>query len=212
MRSSDECVQRNRFFALLGTVSCCVEKFLLRPACYATAEFAALRMRPDVTNAGLQDLTPCFACDQDPGSCDPGLQDAMSEGGADHSAPESAVYSASVITVAETLPFRRKAETLLTTEERESLIAYLAEHPAAGVIIQGTGGIRKLRWAAEGRGKRGGVRVIYFVGGQEMPLYLLALFAKNEKADLSMTERRQLRILVDQLKAHWSNRHGKRFH
>ena len=136
----------------------------------------------------------------------------MSEGGADHSAPESAVYSASVITVAETLPFRRKAETLLTTEERESLIAYLAEHPAAGVIIQGTGGIRKLRWAAEGRGKRGGVRVIYFVGGQEMPLYLLALFAKNEKADLSMTERRQLRILVDQLKAHWSNRHGKRFH
>ena len=130
-----------------------------------------------------------------------------------HCAPTaSAVYSATVITIAETLPFRRKAETLLSTEERESLIAYLAEHPAAGVIIQGTGGIRKLRWAADGRGKRGGVRVIYFVCGEDMPLYLLALFAKNEKADLSMAERLQLRILADELKAHWSNRHGKPIH
>jgi hypothetical protein len=117
-----------------------------------------------------------------------------------------------VITVAETLPFRRKAETLLTTEEREALIAYLAEHPAAGVLIQGTGGIRKLRWAAEGRGKRGGVRVIYFVRGEDMPLYLLALFASNEKADLSMTERGQLRGLVDDLTAQWRSRHGKRIH
>jgi hypothetical protein len=113
-----------------------------------------------------------------------------------------------MITVAETLPFRRKAESLLTPEEREGLIDYLAEHPTAGVLIQGTGGIRKLRWGAEGRGKRGGTRVIYFVGGEEMPLYLLALFAKNEKADLSFAERRQLRSLVDDLMAYWRNHNG----
>lgn len=97
-------------------------------------------------------------------------------------------------------------------EEREGLIDYLAEHPTAGVLIQGTGGIRKLRWGADGRGKRGGTRVIYFVGGEETPLYLLALFAKNEKADLSFAERRQLRSLVDDLMAYWRNHNGKSIH
>jgi hypothetical protein len=117
-----------------------------------------------------------------------------------------------MITVAETVPFRRKAEALLSPAEREDLIDYLAEHPTAGVLIQGTGGIRKLRWGAEGRGKRGGTRVIYFVGGEDMPLYLLALFVKNEKADLSMAERQELRSFVDDLKTYWRDRSGKSIH
>ena len=58
-----------------------------------------------------------------------------------------------MITIAETAPFQRKIAGLLSDEERADLIAYLAEHPSAGVLIQGTGGIRKLRWARRGGGK-----------------------------------------------------------
>jgi len=57
-----------------------------------------------------------------------------------------------MITVAETAPFQRKISSLLTEEERADLIAYLAEHPNAGVLLQGTGGIRKLRWGRQGGG------------------------------------------------------------
>lgn len=57
-----------------------------------------------------------------------------------------------MITIAETEPFQKKAAKLLSSEEREELVAYLAEHPTSGVLIQGTGGIRKLRWAREGGG------------------------------------------------------------
>jgi hypothetical protein len=62
-----------------------------------------------------------------------------------------------LITVVETGVFTRRAEKLLTTEERGALVDYLAENPEAGDEIEGTGGVRKLRYAAKGRGKSGGV-------------------------------------------------------
>ena len=65
-------------------------------------------------------------------------------------------------TIVELPEFLRKSQDLLTNEEKLSLINYLAAHPQAGDLMQGTGGIRKLRWAAQGRGKSGGVRVIYY--------------------------------------------------
>jgi hypothetical protein len=108
-----------------------------------------------------------------------------------------------VITVAETLPFQRKVSRLLSLEERSELIAYLAEHPSAGVIIQGTGGIRKLRWARKGGGKSGGIRVIYYFHNESMPLYLLAAFGKNEKANLSGEEKQLLAGAVRKLVAAW---------
>ncbi len=67
-----------------------------------------------------------------------------------------------LITVAETEPFQRKARRLLSEDEKTELITYLSAFPHAGVLVQGTGGIRKLRWARRGRGKSGGVRVIYY--------------------------------------------------
>lgn len=88
---------------------------------------------------------------------------------------------------------------LMDDDEREELVAYLAYHPTAGMVVQGTGGIRKLRWGLEGRGKRGGARVIYFFHDFEMPLYLLDVFAKNEKADLSAAERNRLCYVTHQL-------------
>ncbi|MDD4997335.1 MAG: type II toxin-antitoxin system RelE/ParE family toxin [Syntrophales bacterium] len=66
--------------------------------------------------------------------------------------------------------------------------------------MEGTGGIRKLRWGKGGKGKSGGVRIIYFYHNEEMPLYLLTLYGKNEKDDLADSERKELaklaRILV----------------
>ena len=109
-----------------------------------------------------------------------------------------------MITVAETGPFQRKANQLLSEEEKSDLIAYLSQNPQSGVLIQNTGGIRKLRWARSGGGKSGGVRVIYYFHSDTMPLYLLTVFGKNEKANISIKEKQVLSKLVKELVSFWS--------
>lgn len=109
------------------------------------------------------------------------------------------VESRPLVTVVETPEFIARATRLLTDDEREALIFYLAASPMAGAVIPGAGGIRKLRWRLEGRGKRGGARVIYFFHNADMPVFALTLFAKNERADLSHRERNELRQLCDLL-------------
>lgn len=111
-----------------------------------------------------------------------------------------------MITIAEVPEYIRQAEKLLTAEERQDIVSYLAAHPKSGDLIEGTGGIRKLRWGRGGRGKSGGVRVIYYYHSEVMPLYLVALFAKNEQANLSKTDRNGLAKLVDVLVATWIER------
>ena len=106
-------------------------------------------------------------------------------------------------TVAETSEYLRRADKLLTDAERRDLVSYLAAHPKAGDLMEGTGGVRKLRWARAGRGKSGGVRIIYYVHSDAMPLYLLTLFAKNERANLSKAERNDLADLVVTLVDYW---------
>jgi hypothetical protein len=69
----------------------------------------------------------------------------------------------------------------------------VASDPQCGVVIPGTGGVRKVRVAASGRGKSGGARVIYLFGGDHVPMFLLAVFAKNEKGNLSQAERNALK-------------------
>ena len=105
-------------------------------------------------------------------------------------------YSTYVITVAETSEFARRARKLLSEEERSELIFFLAAHPKSGAIMEGTGGIRKMRWGREGKGKSGGVRIIYFFHNEEMPIYLLTLYGKNEKDNLSASERVELTKLA----------------
>jgi hypothetical protein len=85
-------------------------------------------------------------------------------------------------------------------------VSYLAAHPKSGDLMEGTGGVRKLRWGRGAQGKSGGVRVIYYVHSDAMPLYLLTLFAKNERANLSKSERNELRELVDLLVDYWIER------
>lgn len=104
-------------------------------------------------------------------------------------------------TVAETPGYVRSAERLLSAAERMDIVGHLAANPSAGDLIQGTGGIRKLRWARGGRGKSGGVRVIYYFHSDRMPLYLLTAFGKNERSNLSKAERNELAGLVRVLKA-----------
>ncbi len=108
-----------------------------------------------------------------------------------------------MLTVAETTEYLRRAEKLLSEGERRDVISYLALHPRAGDLMEGTGGVRKLRWARAGRGKSGGVRIIYYVHSEAMPLYLLTLFAKSERANLSKAERNDLADLVETLVAAW---------
>ena len=91
----------------------------------------------------------------------------------------------------------------MSTAERQDILSYLAAHPKSGDLIEGSGGIRKLRWSRGGRGKSGGVRVIYYYHSELMPLYLLTLFAKNEQGNLSKAERNDLAKLVDILVETW---------
>ncbi len=105
-----------------------------------------------------------------------------------------------LLTVAETPEYQRRAERLLSSTEQTGVVDYLAANPRTGDLIKGTGGVRKLRWARGGRGKSGGVRVIYYFHSEAMPLYLITVFGKNEKADLSRAERNELAALTRVLK------------
>ncbi len=105
-----------------------------------------------------------------------------------------------MLSTATELPeYIRRANELLSEAERKSVIDYLAAHPRAGNIMEGTGGIRKLRWARGSKGKSGGVRVIYYYHDQRIPLYLLTVFGKNEKSNITKSERNELANLVDLL-------------
>ena len=84
----------------------------------------------------------------------------------------------------ETSLFTKLLPGYLSDEEYRSLQWYLFEHPEAGNIIQGSGGIRKIRWLQEGKGKRGGVRVIYYWKKSASEIWLLTIYAKNEKATI----------------------------
>jgi hypothetical protein len=102
--------------------------------------------------------------------------------------------------VTETNCYLRDAERLLDVAEREALIFSLASNPLQGVLIKGTGGLRKMRVGFSGRGKRGGARVVYWFHSERCPIVLLALFAKNEASDLSSAERQGLMKIVELLR------------
>jgi hypothetical protein len=104
------------------------------------------------------------------------------------------------ITVAETPLFVRRAAEVWSDDERESFVDFIAKNPQMGDVIPDTGGVRKIRWAKAGTGKRGGVRVIYFYHDADSPLYLLMVYAKARQEDLTPDEKRTVRKLADTLK------------
>ena len=104
-------------------------------------------------------------------------------------------------TVVETPTFVRRARALLSDDEHAALIGFLAANPYAGDEIVGTGGVRKVRFAARGKGKSGGVRVIYYVVDDDSPVFALLIYAKNERADLSPERRAAVRTFAEAIKA-----------
>jgi len=88
-------------------------------------------------------------------------------------------------TIVELPEFLRKSDKLLKSSERQSIINYLASHPASGDIMQGTGGIRKLRWSALGKGKSSGVRVIYYYHSGVFPLFYSRYLVRVRKLTLA---------------------------
>lgn len=100
------------------------------------------------------------------------------------------------MTVVETDRFLKDIERLMPEVDRAKLVAFVGTNPEAGEIIPETGGVRKIRWALQGRGKRGGARVIYYYHSEHLPVFLLAAYAKNEKANISKAERNAMKRLV----------------
>ena len=107
---------------------------------------------------------------------------------------------AAEITVLQLPKFKAEATELIGAEGIQALAAYLADRPGAGDVIPGAGGARKLRWAAKGKGKRGGARVIYVYVVIAARVFLIRCYAKNVKSDLSADEKKQLRQIAAGLK------------
>ena len=95
----------------------------------------------------------------------------------------------------ESAVFTRQVQELLTDDEYADLQWHLALYPKAGDVIQDTGGLRKVRWAGGGSGKRGGVRVIYFDAASQSQVRFLLIYRKGVKDDLSAAEKKVLRKL-----------------
>ena len=100
----------------------------------------------------------------------------------------------------ETPVFTKHVIEALTDEQYGLLQGFLVARPDAGNLVKGGSGIRKLRWALSGRGKRGGVRVIYFWRVSESQILMLTMYAKNEQANLTPPQVKQLAKLVESLK------------
>jgi len=100
----------------------------------------------------------------------------------------------------ETKMFEKLRPDYLNDESYSELQLDLMDSPKSGAVIQGTGGIRKIRWAAKGKGKRGGVRIIYYWLDKKERFYLLILYAKNEVTDLTTNEKRTLKQFVEDWK------------
>ena len=92
----------------------------------------------------------------------------------------------------ETAIFTKRVEESLEDEDYGEFQSYLATYPDAGPVVKGGGGVRKVRWALPGRGKSGGVRVIYYWRSHEDRIYLLYLFEKGERSDLTASQRKEL--------------------
>ena len=101
-----------------------------------------------------------------------------------------------MLTIIETATFQRRAKAIWTTDEYEDFIAYIALHPDAGAVVPGTGGIRKLRWRSGSKGKRGGVRIMYFCNRTD-ELWLITLYAKHQRENMSAADLARLRRGID---------------
>jgi hypothetical protein len=108
-------------------------------------------------------------------------------------------YKRVVQTVVETPTYLAVANKLFSEDERSDIVALLAADPECGDVIRGTGGFRKVRVARQGMGKSGGARVVYIQRNEKFPVFLITVFPKNEKENLSTAERNALKRRADSI-------------
>jgi hypothetical protein len=96
--------------------------------------------------------------------------------------------------------FERYAPGLLGTEGTEEFVDFIAANPLAGDVVAGTGGIRKVRWARPGMGKRGGTRILYYYHDDDNPIGLLTIYGKGDKDSLTADEKTEFRKLTAAIK------------
>jgi hypothetical protein len=110
------------------------------------------------------------------------------------------------VSVIEVDGYRRRASKLLTAGQRDAVIDLIAYEPACGEVIPGSGGLRKVRIERDGVGKRGGARVVYYFYNEDFPIFLLALYAKNEKGNLTAAEKREFAMFAKEIKIQWKRK------
>ncbi len=98
--------------------------------------------------------------------------------------------------ILETSVFTRQVRQILKDDDYRQLQLTLVEHPEAGAVIRGSGGLRKIRWQGSGRGKRGGLRIIYYWAVADDQLLMLLIYPKSEREDLSPDQLKRLRSLI----------------
>ncbi len=103
--------------------------------------------------------------------------------------------------ILETSVFTRRIKELMSDDEYRALQEALVNRPDMGAVIQGTGGLRKIRWKLEGKGKRGGIRVIYYWMTVDEQIYMLYVYPKNEQEDLTPEQKKALKLIVER----WSD-------
>ena len=106
-------------------------------------------------------------------------------------------YYLGVYTVIETPVYASKVERILTDNEREAVAVFLARNPEAGSVVRGSGGVRNMRWARQGRGKSGGARVIYYNRLENGEIWLLTMYTKNERSTIPAHELRMIKEAID---------------
>ena len=112
-----------------------------------------------------------------------------------------------LLEIVEVGSFAADAENILSAQEIEEMKRELACVRQLGSVIEGTGGLRKFRFGAKGKGKSGGARVLYYYGGDHMPIFLIALYPKSEKENISAAEKKAIKKLINCLVE--ENRPGK---
>ena len=103
--------------------------------------------------------------------------------------------------IIETSVFTRRIKELMSDDEYKDLQEALVSRPDMGAIIQGTGGLRKVRWKLEGKGKSGGVRATYYWMTEDEQIYMLYVYPKNEQENLTAEQKKVLKLIVER----WSD-------
>lgn len=91
----------------------------------------------------------------------------------------------------------------ISDEDRHKIVTFVAENPDAGDVIKGTGGARKIRFGHKNKGKSGGVRVVTYFDGEDIPVFLLDVFEKGDRINLSQAERNELRAILGDMAQHY---------